>query len=272
MPSAIEAIDIWFSYIKGVHVLQGANLKADYGEIVVLLGPTGSGKTTLLLILSGLLKPQKGRVLLDGRSLFNQLPKARRRIGVVFQNPDDQLFNPTVYDEIAYSLRTLGMAEKQIRERVKQVAAMLGIEHLLERQPYRLSMGEKRLVALASILVYEPQIIVLDEPTTFLDDTCTRRVICTLLTLRDSGKAIIIATHDVELALWLADKICVLEKGRTKCYNALKAAEKQAIEQTSIQKHPTLKLVLKLVGGWEKLAKLIENERNTIRELLQCNI
>ena len=271
MSSAIEAIDVWFSYTKQDYVLRGASLEARYGEILVLLGPTGSGKTTLLLILSGLLKPQKGRVLLDGRSLFDQLPEARRRIGIVFQNPDDQLFNPTVYDEIAYSLRTLGMAEEQIRERVEQVAAMLGIEHLLERQPYRLSMGEKRLVTLASILVYEPQIVVLDEPTTFLDDRGTRKIMCTLLKLRDEGRAVIAATHDLELALWLADKICLLEKGKTKCYNALEAVEERVIERSSVQKTPTLQLVLKLVGGWEKLSKLLEGERDSIREILHCN-
>lgn len=271
MSSAIEAIDVWFSYVKGDYVLRGANLRANYGEIVVLLGPTGSGKTTLLLVMSGLLKSQKGKVLLDGRNLSDQLPQARRRIGIVFQNPDDQLFNPTVYDEIAYSLRTLGLAEERVRERVEQVVARLGIEHLLERQPYRLSMGQKRLVALASVLVYEPQIIMLDEPTTFLDDECTRRVICTLLTLRNSGRAIILATHNVELALWLADRVCMLERGKTSCYNALEAAEKQIIEQASVQKHPTLKLMLKLVGGWERLTELLKNKRDTIWELLGCD-
>ncbi len=184
------------------------------GEVAALLGPTGSGKTTLLLILAGLLKPEAGEVLLDGVPLDGENPEHRRMLGVVFQDPDSQLFNPTVYDEIAYALRTLGLPEDEVRARVRGVAERLGIGGLLERPPYELSMGQKRLVAIASVLVYEPRYLLLDEPLTFLDPSTALRVACIVRSVSEVGVGVLMATHNVEAALLLADRLYRVVEGR----------------------------------------------------------
>ncbi|AEM38518.1 ABC transporter-related protein [Pyrolobus fumarii 1A] len=268
MPWVIEARRVWVSYVDGNPVLRGASLAAERGEVVSLLGPTGSGKTTLLLVLAGLLRPEKGEVLLDGTDLYSQLPGARRRIGLLFQNPDDQLFNPTVYDEIAYSLRTLGENEDTIRERVAAVARLLGIEAILERPPYRLSMGQKRLVALASILVYEPDILLLDEPLTFLDPDAARRVACIVRLYAKKGKTVILATHNVEAAAWLSNKTCILRNGVTHCTTPRELLEDNEIIERLGWLHPTLRLAKRLAR--DNLWRLIEEDRTNLEE--ECKL
>ncbi len=207
----LEARNIWFSYERGRPVLRGATLRLERG-VYALVGETGSGKTTLLLILAGLLKPDEGEVLVGGERLDGEKPEHRRLIGVAFQDPDAQLFNPTVYDEIAYALRTLGLSEAEVREKVEAVAERLGIRGLLDRPPYELSMGQRRLVALASVLVYEPRFLLLDEPLTFLDPGTAARVACVIREWGGEG-AVLIATHNVEAALLLADRLLVLRGG-----------------------------------------------------------
>lgn len=209
----LEARRVTFSYRPGAPILRDASISVEPGEVRALLGPTGSGKTTLLLILAGLLKPQGGTVLLEGEQLDGEKPEHRRMIGVVFQDPDAQLFNPTVYDEIAYALRTLGLPEDEVRARVAMVAERLGVRGLLERPPYELSMGQKRLVAIASVLVYEPRYLLLDEPLTFLDPETALRVACTVRRAAEGGAGVLIATHNVEAALLLADKLYTLRDG-----------------------------------------------------------
>lgn len=192
-------------------MLRGATLSLERG-VYALVGETGSGKTTLLMILAGLLRPERGEVLLGGEPLDGERPEHRRLIGVAFQDPDSQLFNPTVYDEVAYALRTMGLGEDEVRERVERVAEALGISGLLDRPPYELSMGQKRLVALASVLVYEPRFLLLDEPLTFLDPSTAARVACIIRGWGERG-AVLVATHNVEAALLLADRLLVLRGG-----------------------------------------------------------
>ena len=209
----LEAIDVEIRY-GSMSVLQGVSLSAGPGEAVALLGPTGSGKTSLLMALAGLLEPSKGTVLLDGEPLRDQLPAARRRIGIVFQNPADQFFNPSVYDEVAYALRTMGLREDVVRERVLRVAARLGIEGLLDRHPSRLSGGQQRLVALASVLVYEPEILLLDEPATYLDGRGVATLLALLREHRRRGGTVVFATHSVDLVLEAQARAYVLRDGR----------------------------------------------------------
>ncbi len=211
----IEVKDLWFSYIKGEYVLKGTNFEAKPGEITALVGPTGCGKSTLLLIIAGLLKPLKGEVYYNGNPLSSILPNIRRYIGLLFQDPDAQLFNSTVYDEIAYALRSLGWKE-EVRAKALSIATNLGLRKLLHRPPFRLSVGEKKKVALASILVYDPNVLLLDEPTANLDGHSVSVVKNTILNAKDERKTVIIALHDIGFVVQVADVIYVMCDGEIK--------------------------------------------------------
>ncbi len=209
----LAAEDLWVSLPGVGNVLKGVSLEVRAGEITGLLGPNGAGKTTLILAMAGLLKIERGRILLDGGDLYSQLPYARRRIGVVFQDPDDQLFNPTVRDELLFTLDQLGLPPKDKEERVARVSAQLGIEALLERPVHALSFGEKRRVAIASVLVYDPEVVLFDEPTANLDARSVKLLLDTICRLRRERKAVLVATHDVGLVNRVADRVFVLYNG-----------------------------------------------------------
>jgi len=208
--------DVWFSYTREEYVLKGINLEARKGEITVIIGPTGCGKSTLLLIIAGLLKPDKGIVYYDDKPLDELLPGIRRDIGILFQDPDDHLFNPTVFDEIAFSLRSLGLEEDKVREKVYSISEILGIQHLLNRSSFKLSIGEKKKVALASILVYEPKVLLLDEPSANLDSKTVDLVKDIIFKAKSKGKTLIITSCDLDFAIQVADRIYAIDNGQVK--------------------------------------------------------
>lgn len=209
----LECKDLWVSYPGLGAVLRGVSLKVELGKVTALLGPNGSGKTTLLLALAGLLEPERGVVLLGGRELKEQLPEARRRLGLLFQDPDDQLFNPTVRDELLFTLNQLGLTESEKSERVERVARLLRIAHLLERPAFALSMGEKKRVAMASILVYEPEVLLLDEPTANLDPQSSELFLSLICKAKAEEKGILVATQDADLLEGVADHVVILNSG-----------------------------------------------------------
>jgi len=211
----LEVRNAWYRYPSGIEALKGAELAVSNGEVVSIIGPNGCGKTTLLLIATGLLEPEKGEVFLDGKPLVEQLPNARKRLGLVFQEPDDQLFNPTVYDEIAFSLRQLDLSEDYVKKRVNEVAKRLNIDHLLDRAPYRLSIGEKKKVAIASILVYEPEIILFDEPTANLSIEAINELEQLIKELRSKKRAIVVTSHNIEFVAKISDKVYIMDNGTT---------------------------------------------------------
>lgn len=209
----IEAYDLSYSYPDGMVALRGAYLKADRGEIVAVIGANGSGKTTLLLTIAGLIEPNGGAVLLEGKPLSERIPEVRRRIGFLFQDPDDQLFNPTVFDEIAFALRMLRIDEGDVEAMVRGIASKLCIDALLDRRPYRLSFGEKKLVSLASILVYDPDILILDEPFSGLTSSIAAMVEEVIRESKIHGKTIILAEHNLDIVARLADRVYVMSGG-----------------------------------------------------------
>ncbi|MGC8961924.1 MAG: energy-coupling factor ABC transporter ATP-binding protein, partial [Candidatus Bathyarchaeia archaeon] len=206
---------VHFKYPGGSEVLRGVDLSVDRGESVALMGPNGSGKTTLLMIAAGLLEPLSGTVLLDGEALKKQLPQARRRIGLVFQDPDDQIFNPTVYDEIAYAPRQI-LNPEEVEARVLEMADRFNLRSLLYRPPYKLSIGEKRMVTIASILAYEPELLLLDEPTANLSYTSIMEVRRVVAEAKNKGKAVLAASHDLEFVAETADRVYILYDGQIK--------------------------------------------------------
>ena len=182
------------------------------GERVAVLGANGAGKSTLLLAAVGLLWPQEGELLVEGQPLTKKnLPQLRQKLGLLWQNPDDQLFLPTVYEDIAFGPRNYGLKEEEISYRIDVVLERLAISHLKERLIHKLSGGEKRLAALAGILVMEPQVLLLDEPSSYLDPRSRRRLLGILATL---PQAMLIASHDLDLAWDLCPRVLLLSQGR----------------------------------------------------------
>ena len=188
------------------------------GEKVAVIGANGAGKSTLLLTLSGVLTPSDGEIYIDnvkyGRKNIKEL---RRKTGMVFQNPDDQIFMPTVFEDIAFGPRNFGEKEEIIERRTDELLSRLDITHLKNRLTHKLSGGEKRLAALAGILVMDPSVILMDEPSSFLDPKARRRLIRILEQL---PQTMIIATHDLDMALDLCGRVILLKNGgvRTDSY------------------------------------------------------
>ncbi len=215
MRPAIEFNNVVFTYGDGTVALDGINLKIEEHTKVVLLGENGSGKTTLLLHLNGLYKPTNGGVVIFGKPVNTaNIDDVRTKVGMIFQNPDDQLFAPTVYQDVAFGPRNLGMDEPRIKERVEEVLDLLNIAHLRDRPPDTLSGGEKRRVALAGVLVMDAEIIVLDEPHSGLDPRGCLEFNDLLDELYSKGRTIVVATHDVEFAASWADELVILQKGK----------------------------------------------------------
>jgi cobalt/nickel transport system ATP-binding protein len=203
------------SYEDGTSVhLCGIDFVARRGTRTVLLGPNGSGKTTLLYHVLGLLRAQEGTVRVFGLDPSAQWPAIRRRVGVVLQNVSEQLLMPTVYDDVAFSPRQLGMPEPEVAEKVERALGLLGVESLADRVPHDLSGGEMRKVALAGALVLEPELLVLDEPFEGLDPASRDALVALVARLsREDGVTVIMSTHDIDSVAELADYAYVLAPG-----------------------------------------------------------
>ncbi len=212
--------DVSYRYHQ-VPALNGLSMQVAAGERVALLGANGSGKSTLLRLLAGLSFPETGDISFFGepvteRSLQDEafFFSFRRRVGLVFQNPDVQLFNPSVFDEVAFGPLQLGWPKAQIRERVDTAMESMGVAHLRDRAPHRLSGGEKKRVALASVLVTDPEVLLLDEPAAALDPLSQAQIIGLLRSWKNGSKTVITATHDLDTLEDIADRCYVFQGGR----------------------------------------------------------
>jgi len=217
----IEARDLAYTYYSGEDAdsspaLSGINLAVYRGEYVALIGPNGSGKTTLLKLFNALLAPTDGEVRVEGISTVEEenIPRIRRTCGMIFQNPDNQLVATTVEEDIAFGLENLALPSAEIRQKVGDVARLLGLEDLLQQPPHLLSGGEKQRVAIAGVLAMQPGCILMDEPTSMLDPAGRRDVIDTVCELnRNRGIAVVHVTHFPEEAVF-AGRVIVLNQGR----------------------------------------------------------
>ncbi len=211
-----ECKDVQYAYQNRFPALGGISLAIEAGSRIALVGANGSGKSTLLGVLDGLVFPQSGTVRFAGKALTESALQNetfsvdfRRRVGLVFQNPDVQLFCPTVREDIAFGPLQLGVEPSTVEKRMEAVAKDLGIEPLLDRPPHQLSVGEKRKVAFATVLVIEPEVLLLDEPTAGLDPRTTTHLIELLHQATHRGQTIITATHDLHIVADIADTIHV---------------------------------------------------------------
>jgi cobalt/nickel transport system ATP-binding protein len=214
MTAAVEVRDLHFRYGDGTHALRGVGFSVAEGESVGLIGPNGAGKSTLLLHLNGLLPEAwrgEGSVRVGGVQVGpDTLHEVRRKVGLLFQDPNDQLFCPTVFEDVAFGPQQLGLPEAAVRERVARALAEAGIPGFEARAPHHLSVGEKRRVCLAGVLACDPSILVLDEPSSSLDPR-GRRELKELL--RQIAITKLIATHDLELVVELCSRVIVLDEG-----------------------------------------------------------
>lgn len=193
-------------------VLKAVNLKIKKGQSVGIVGANGAGKSTLIKLMTGLIIPTEGRVLVDGMDVSSKAIKAiRKKVGYTFQDPNHQLFMPTVFEDVAFGLRQEGLSKKEVEDRVTKILKEVDALHLSDRPSYTLSGGEKRTVTLATALSTNPEILILDEPSIGLDPR-SRRGLIRLLTTRNETK--IITTHDMDMALDLCDRIIVLYEAK----------------------------------------------------------
>jgi len=211
-----EVQDVFFSYMGKFPALREVTVSIAQGQRVAVIGANGSGKSTLLHMLDGLIFPEQGSVKAFGQELgeggFNDRAFSRSfrmRVGLVFQNPDVQLFCPTVEEDIMFGPLQLGIGKDRSAKRLEQLIAMLGIQELLSRSPHQLSVGEKRKVAIASTLIMDPQVLILDEPTAGLDPLTTRHILDLLISENGAGKTIITSTHDLHIVEEIADTVHV---------------------------------------------------------------
>ncbi|MBS1193712.1 MAG: energy-coupling factor ABC transporter ATP-binding protein, partial [Methanomicrobiales archaeon] len=205
----LEARDVRYRYPGGVDAIRGMSFHVRQGEKVALVGPNGAGKSTLLLMFNGMLRPDSGTLLFDNEPLrydAASLRELRRRVGFVFQNPDRQIIAPTVYQDVAFGPVNLGYPEEKVRTVVGDALRNVGLEGFERRPPHRLSAGEKKRVAIAGVLAMDPDLLVLDEPTSSLDPAGSEDTMELMEELHQAGKTIILSTHDVELAYPWADR------------------------------------------------------------------
>ena len=212
----LEVQNIKYSYNKDYQALKGVSLKVEKGEMVALLGKNGAGKSTLFLHLNGIYEPDEGKVFIDGEELKydkKSLLKFRQKVGIVFQNPDDQIFAPTVEEDVAFGPLNLKLPMEEVQKRVTESLARVGMSGFEKKAPHHLSGGQKKRVAIAGILAMKPEIVVLDEPTAGLDPQGVRGLSKLLKELNDEGITIIISTHEVDLVPNYAKKVFVLVDG-----------------------------------------------------------
>ena len=211
----IEAKDLHFTYSTGIEALRGINLTIDDGEFLAVMGQNGAGKTTLVKHFNGLLKPTQGEVLVDGVSTRDvSVAKLARNVGFVFQNPDHQLFSETVEEEIAFALKNFGFEEAVIEKQVEWALNLLDIAEYRKTSPFMLSGGERKRVALASILAWDPQVIILDEPTIGQDHKQKEKLQQFILQLNAQKKTVIVVTHDVEFVAECNPRVILMSQGK----------------------------------------------------------
>ena len=206
--------DLRFAYADGTPALDGVTFAIHHGESVGLVGANGAGKSTLLLHLAGVLAPTSGTVRVGDWPVTREtLPHVRRSLGLVFQDPDDQLFMPTVYEDVAFGPLNLGFPATEVEQRVDDALQRVGVGHLKDKPPYHLSGGEKKRVAIATVLSMSPDILVMDEPTNGLDPFARRQL---LALLRDFRHTKIFTSHDLDMVLELCERTIILHEGQVR--------------------------------------------------------
>ena len=216
MTFILETRNVSYYYGDETEALNGVSISLEEGKKIALVGPNGAGKSTIMLMFNGILRPSAGDVLFHGQTLrydSASLREIRRKVGMVFQNSDDQLFAPTVYQDVAFGPVNLGFPEDKVKKFAGYALQYVGLSGYERRSPHHLSGGEKKRVSIAGILAMEPEVLILDEPTSNLDPASSEEIMDMLDELNCGGKTVIISTHDVDLAYRWADDVILMEDG-----------------------------------------------------------
>ncbi len=255
----IEVIDLSYTYPDGTTALRDVSLKISDGELVAIMGPNGAGKTTLVKHFNGLLKPSKGKVLVDGVSTDKMtVAELSRKVGFVFQNADHQLFAETVEKEIEFTLKNLGFQENLEELKVKALEEFDLLKYR-EKSPFSLSGGERKRVALASVLCANPKTIILDEPTAGQDIIQKNNLLELIRRFNSEGKTIVIVSHDIEFIVDLNPRIIVLVSGRVLCDGSVQhvLTNKSILEYSSLTPAQITEFAWRLCEEWTPLPRNI---------------
>ncbi|MCD6563770.1 MAG: ABC transporter ATP-binding protein [Thermoproteales archaeon] len=211
----IETRNLYYAYEDEKYVLKNINLRINKGEIIAILGENGAGKTTLVKHFNGLLKPTKGEVFVLGKNVKDMsVAELSKHVGIVFQNPDHQLFSETVEKEIEFAMVNFGFEKHYIEERIEWALKLMGLEKYRNRSPYTLSIGERKRLTLATVLSYDPDILILDEPTAGQDFLQKEKIAELMNLLKHRKKTIIIVTHDIEFIVNRVERVILLVGGK----------------------------------------------------------
>ena len=212
----LETKNLSFTYHDGTQALKNVNIKIKKGEKIAIMGPNGAGKSTLFSHFNGLTEPTSGHVEVDGEKIIferEELLKVRQKVGIVFQDPNDQLFAPTVKEDVAFGPMNLGLEYEEVERRISESLELVGMSGFEDKTPHHLSGGQQKRVAIAGIIAMRPDIMILDEPTAGLDPEGVDKVLSILNDLNKEGMSIVISSHDIEMVNQFADKIFVLYSG-----------------------------------------------------------
>jgi len=268
----IAISDLHFTYPGGAVALDGVSLDVEPGSFLAIMGANGSGKSTLLKHINGLLEPQTGSVSVDGMAVGKKtFERINQVVGFVFQDPNDQIFAPTVREDISYGPRNMGISEEETDRRAGEAASSVGISDLLDRPIHHLSYGQKKRLSIAGVLAMEPRILVLDEPTASLDPMGEKRLMRLLLKLNRQGMTIVMATHDVDLVPLYARRVCLLRSGRVAVQGGLREvfSDQEIIERCHLRL-PRISYLFDMFPDIAELPLTVGMARRRLEEMLAC--
>lgn len=262
----IKVENLNYRYHDGTDALKNVCLEIPAGTKTALLGPNGAGKTTLLLHLNGIFRPESGKVTVLGKNVNKETQKwVRSRVGFVFQDPDDQVFSPTVWDDVAFGPRNMGLSGKALDDKVMQALKAVGVDGLVDKAPQNMSYGQKKRVAIAGVLAMEPEVIILDEPVAYLDPAGKEDLFNILDRLNEAGTSVIVATHDVNLAAQWAQQIIIIKDGAILAQGGTDLLVNKDVVRAAHLTLPIVSQIFDGLPGWDKpLPKTIEEARTIL--------
>ncbi len=261
MGTIIEFKEVSYKYpLEEDFAIRNINLEIYEGEVLSIIGSNGAGKTTLIKHMNGLLKPTVGDVFVDGINTKEAtIAELSKTVGIVFQNPDYQLFASSVYEEVSFVLKNLGYSKEKIKERVEQMLVFFSLSNYSNTSPLLLSGGEKKRVTLASVLVYDPKVLVLDEPTIGLDFVQKNNLKSVIKEVKKKGKTVVLVTHDLDFVAEISDRVLVMGEGRILKIGDAKDVlyEEDLLEKANLRL-PSIAKLVKELGIKEKVLILDE--------------
>lgn len=271
----LETKDLCFTYHDGTKALKNVNIQVKKGEKIAIIGPNGAGKSTLFSHFNGLTEPTSGHVEIDGKKIIferDELLKVRQKVGIVFQDPNDQLFAPTVKEDVAFGPMNLGLEYDEVKKRIEEALEMVGMSGFEDKTPHHLSGGQQKRVAIAGIVAMRPDIMILDEPTAGLDPEGVDKVLAILNKLNSEGMSIVISSHDIEMVNEFADKIFVLYNGEiiAEGNNHQIFSDKELLKKAHLKAPVTTEILYKLKeNGWDVDTEKISIDE-TVDEILKA--